>query len=312
MNKSMSMSMIRQILVKIRRILLFLVFWLAIYPIAHYFSWVDVRLEWVQDTWSIGFFILFSILASQIISYLIHSRWKIKKEFAKAPAMLIRISDILIYAVALKMILIQMDVNITPILTAFGVTSLAIGLAMQSSLSDFFAGLQLISDPMVQVGDLIQSNDITGTIQDITWRSTLINTFANNLVIIPNSTLLKSIVTNFDQPDKSCIFFFSAGISYHSSLDEAENTIKDIALNIQQSFPEPYQKYSPNVRYKAFGDSNIEFSVSIKLPKYIDTFPIRHQLIKSLKAKFELENIEISFPCRNVYLQSEGNHEQKI
>jgi small-conductance mechanosensitive channel len=305
----MKMQSLKQILQKIRRVLIYLFVWTFLYPVAHFFAWVDIHLEWVNDTWVIGLIIGIAILCSQLVTYSIHSRWKIKKEFAKAPNMLIRISDILIYIIAIKMILLQLDMNITPLLTAFGVTSIAIGLAMQSSLSDFFAGLQLISDPMIQLGDFVEINDLQGTLVDITWRSTHIKTFANNIIVIPNATVLKSVVTNYNRPEKACILFFSAGISYRSSLEKAESIIRTIANQIQEALPKPCNEYSPTIRYKAFGDSNIDFTIGIKLSNYLDTFPVRHDLIKALKKQFDLEHIEISYPCRNVYVKQDARNE---
>jgi small-conductance mechanosensitive channel len=253
-------------------------------------------LEWVNDTWVIGLIIGVSLMLSQLVVFLIRSRWRVKREFQKAPNMLIKISDILIYILAIKMILLQLDMNITPILTAFGVTSLAVGLAMQSSLSDFFAGLQLISDPMYQLGDFIEINEFQGTIIDITWRSTHLKTFSNTLVIVPNSIALKGIVTNYTRPEKSYGFIFSAGISYYSTLEEAEKSILEIASEMQSTLPKPYNENVPLVRFKAFNESNIDFMIKLTLPTYFDSFPIRHELIKSLKKRFDVDNIEISFP----------------
>jgi small-conductance mechanosensitive channel len=304
----MKIHNLNKILQKIRRVLIYLFVWIFLYPVAHYFAWVDIHLEWVNDTWVIGLIVGVAILCSQLLTYYIHSRWKIKKEFAKAPNMLIRVSDILIYILAIKMILLQLDMNITPILTAFGVGSLAIGLAMQSSLSDFFAGLQLISDPMIQLGDFVEINDLQGTITDITWRSTYIKTFNNNVVLVPNTTVLKSVVTNFHRPEKAYVYIFSAGISYHSKLDEVETIIRDIATNIQKKQAQPLNEFAPIIRFKSFGDSNIEFSIGIKVADYLDSFPIRHELVKALKERFDQEQIDISFPCRNVYLHQDVPH----
>ncbi|HPJ12731.1 MAG TPA: mechanosensitive ion channel family protein [Caldisericia bacterium] len=292
---------------KIIRIGIFLAAWGALYPVAHYHKWVDIHLEWVNDTWVIGLIIGVSLMLSQLVVFLIRSRWRVKREFQKAPNMLIKISDILIYILAIKMILLQLDMNITPILTAFGVTSLAVGLAMQSSLSDFFAGLQLISDPMYQLGDFIEINEFQGTIIDITWRSTHLKTFSNTLVIVPNSIALKGIVTNYTRPEKSYGFIFSAGISYYSTLEEAEKSILEIASEMQSTLPKPYNENVPLVRFKAFNESNIDFMIKLTLPTYFDSFPIRHELIKSLKKRFDVDNIEISFPCTNVYLRQNSD-----
>jgi len=139
---------------KIVRYSLFLAIWGALYPVAHYHKWVDIHLEWVNDAWVIGLIIGIALLCSQIVVYTIRSHWKVKREFQKAPNMLIEVSDIMIYIIAIKMVLLQLDMNITPILTAFGVTSLAVGLAMQSSLSDFFCWFAAYKRPDDSIGRL--------------------------------------------------------------------------------------------------------------------------------------------------------------
>jgi small-conductance mechanosensitive channel len=305
--KKLHIKLKEKALRKIIRISIFLAAWGALYPVAHYHKWVDIHLEWVNDAWVIGLVILIALLCSQIVVYIIRSHWKVKREFQKAPNMLIKVSDIMIYIIAIKMILLQLDMNITPILTAFGVTSLAIGLAMQSSLSDFFAGLQLISDPMIQLGDFIEIDEFQGTIVDITWRSTHLKTFSNTLVIVPNTIALKGVVTNYTRPEQSYGFFFSAGISYHSTLEEAEKTIMAIASEMQSALPKPFNENVPLVRFKAFSESNIDFMIKLILPTYFDSFLIRHDLIKSLKKRFDVDNIEISYPCTNVYLRQNSD-----
>jgi small-conductance mechanosensitive channel len=304
----MKIQHLNKILQKIRRVLIYLFVWTFLYPVAHYFAWIDIHLEWVNDTWVIGLIFGIAVLCSQVVTYSIHSQWKIKREFSKAPNMLIRVSDILVYLLAIKMILLQLDMNITPILTAFGVGSLAIGLAMQSSLSDFFAGLQLISDPMIQLGDFVEINDLQGTITDITWRSTHIKLLNNNIAIIPNTSVLKSVISNYHRPEKAYTYFFTAGISYHSDLEKVERILRETACKIQKDQVKPFNEHTPTIRFKAFGESNIEFSIGLKLSDYLDTFPVRHELIKALKERFDTENIDISYPCRDVYLHQDAPH----
>jgi small-conductance mechanosensitive channel len=92
-------------------------------------------------------------------------------------------------------------------------------------------------------------------------------------------------------------------------LEKAESIIRTIANQIQEALPKPCNEHSPTIRYKAFGDSNIDFTIGIKLSNYLDTFPVRHDLIKALKKQFDLEHIEISYPCRNVYVKQDARNE---
>lgn len=79
-------------------------------------------------------------------------------------------------------------------------------------------------------------------------------------------------------------------------------------MKIQKDQVNLFNKHTPTIRYKAFGDSNIEFSIGIKLSDYLDTFPVRHELVKAIKERFDIENIEIFYPSRNIYLHQDAPH----
>src|SRR5262249_34662646 len=94
-----------------------------------------------------------------------------------------------------------LGVSLAPALTALGVGALAVGLALQDTLSNFFSGLYIIFDKPVRPGDFIKVDpSYEGYVESIGWRSTHLRTMANNLVVIPNATLSKAIITNYTCP----------------------------------------------------------------------------------------------------------------
>ncbi|MBV8729234.1 MAG: mechanosensitive ion channel, partial [Acidobacteriia bacterium] len=105
--------------------------------------------------------------------------------------------------IGVLVVLNQLRISITPILTALGVGGLAVALALQDTLANLFAGFYVAVAGQVRVGDYIKMDSGSeGYVADITWRSTTIRTLGNNLIIVPNSKLAQAIVTNYHLPEK--------------------------------------------------------------------------------------------------------------
>ncbi|MEW6203168.1 MAG: mechanosensitive ion channel domain-containing protein, partial [bacterium] len=108
-----------------------------------------------------------------------------------------------IYIIGLLIILNILGISITPLITALGVGGLAVALALQDTLANLFAGIHILMEKSVRVGDFVKlETGQEGYVEDITWRTTRIKMLPNNMVIIPNSKLSQSIVTNYCLPEK--------------------------------------------------------------------------------------------------------------
>lgn len=206
-----------------------------------------------------------------------------------------------IYAIAIILILNKLGVEITPLVAGLGVGGLAIALALQESLSNFFSGAYVITEGAIRIGDYIElENGIRGEVKDITWRSCKMRTWEDNTVIIPNSKLASSIVTNFYAPSKPLKFLVECGVAYGSNLKEVEKVAIEEAKKIMKKWN--VKNYEPVVRFHEFGDSNINFRVVLKALHYSDRYPIIHDFIKALHSRFKKEKIDISWPVRKVYM----------
>jgi len=123
---------------------------------------------------------------------------------AGIPSTIIRnLAVIVIGVVGVLVILDEMGVPVAPILTALGVGGLAFALALQDSLANLFAGLNILMSKNIRRGDYIKlASGEEGAVADITWRSTTLRTLSNNLIIIPNKKLAESILSNYDLPER--------------------------------------------------------------------------------------------------------------
>jgi small-conductance mechanosensitive channel len=245
---------------------------------------------------------VFALLISRIISVIMLGYLKIKKGFERPPRLINMTVSILIYIIALVVILGYFQIDITPLIAGVGLGALAIGLALQSTLSNFFAGMHLVSDRPIDVGDYIEIDDNTkGTVEDIGWRSTRIRTLADNLLIIPNGKLSESNITNFSKPKQDMSLWIPCGVAYESDLRKVEKITLEVAKDIQMNADGAVRNFEPGFRFKEFGDSNINFTTILRINDPLKRFVVRNEFIKSLKDRFDKENIEISWPIRKIY-----------
>lgn len=213
-----------------------------------------------------------------------------------------------IYAIAIIILLKEIfNVEIGPLLAGLGIAGLAVALALQDTLSNFFAGIHIIADRMIKIGNYIElENGIKGYVEEIGWRTTKIRMLDNNIVIIPNSKLSQSIIINYYAIQQEMSITIPCGVSYNSDLEKVEKVTIEVAKEIQQNVQGAVKNFEPFIRYEKFGDSNIEFNVILRVNKYVDKYIVIHEFIKKLKQRYDKEGIEISFPVRNVYLKKEA------
>lgn len=196
----------------------------------------------------------------------------------------------------------NLGLEIGTLLTALGVGSLALGLALQPTLTNLFAGLHLSAAQPIRVGDFIELEDGTqGIVTEIGWRATRLRQLANNLVEIPNSRLAEMRLVNYSLPDGPQAVLVQAGVAYGSDLERVELVTVDVARAVQRELAEADPEHEPFVRFHTFGDSSVDFTVILRARVYTDRWPLIHAFLKRLKARFDEERIEIPFPQRVVH-----------
>ena len=210
-----------------------------------------------------------------------------------------RITSLLIYAGGLLVLLDYLGISITPMIAGLGLGGLAIALALQPTLSNFFAGVQVVSDRIVHEGDYIElDSGTTGYVVDVGWRSTRIRTAYNNLVIIPNARLVDSIITNYHGPEMELAVIVVSGVSYSSDLAHVESVALEVAREVIEELDEAVKTREPWFAWDEFGDSNINFWVWLYAKDRISSFRVKSELIKRLHARFTREGITINYPVR--------------
>jgi len=197
-------------------------------------------------------------------------------------------------------------ISITPILASLGIGSLAVALALQDTLSNFFAGIYVAVDKPVQAGDFIRiESGEEGYVVDVGWRSTRIRTLPNNIVIIPNSKLMGSVITNYHLPAKEIVTTIEVGVHYGSDLSRVEKVTREVALEVMQKVSGGVPGFNPDVRFHTFGESSVNFTVVLKAREFVDQYAVKHEFIKRLHDRYRKEGIVIPFPVRTLDIPRE-------
>lgn len=206
---------------------------------------------------------------------------------------------ITIFAIAGLLVLTNLGISITPLLTALGIGSLAVALALQPTLSNLFAGLHIALARPIRVGDFIGLESGTqGYVVDISWRSTKIRELPNNLIVVPNSRVAEMILTNYAMPEPAQSVLVQIGVAYGSDLSKVERVTCEVAKTVLQGVQGGDSEFEPFIRYHTFGDSSINFTVILRVKEFTDRYLVTHEFIKMVKARFDAEGIEIPFPQR--------------
>lgn len=201
-------------------------------------------------------------------------------------------------------ILSHFGIAITPLLTALGVGSLAVALALQDTLSNLFAGFHIIAGKQINAGDYVKlDSGQEGTVIDVGWRNTRIQQLANNVVIIPNSRITSSVVVNCSLPDKELNFAVPVGVAYGSDLEKVEQVAVAVATDVLNTVPGGVAGFIPLVRCTSFGDSAVNVNVILRARDFTDQGMLTHVFIKRLHARFAKEGIDIPFPQRVVHMR---------
>ncbi|MBI4565217.1 MAG: mechanosensitive ion channel family protein [Planctomycetes bacterium] len=212
-----------------------------------------------------------------------------------------------IVALGALMLMETLGIEITPVLATLGIGSLAVALALQPTLENLFAGIQIVVDRPVQKGHYIKlDSGEEGYVERIGWRTTWIRMLPNNMVIIPNKQLVSSRVLNYYYPSKDLAVLVQVGVHYDSDLRKVEQVTVEVAEEVQKTVQGAVPDFKPFIRYHTFNSSSIDFTVILRAQEFVDNFLLKHEFIKALQARYAKEGITIPFPIRAINLEQEG------
>ena len=219
------------------------------------------------------------------------------------------ISRAFILSIGALVLLSTLGISITPIIASLGIGSLAVALALQPTLENFFSGVQLVMDKPIRVGDFIElESGEQGFVERIGWRSTWVKMLPNNTVIMPNSALSNSKIINYFYPSKELSVPVEVGVHYDSDLDRVEQVTLEVARKILNEHPWGVGSYETFILFHTFDNSSINFTVMLRAQEYFHRFFLRSAFIKALHKRYAEEGIVIPYPITAINTEQEQPH----
>jgi len=202
--------------------------------------------------------------------------------------------QLVVFVVGGLVMLGSLGISITPILTALGVGGLAVALALQDTLSNLFAGIHLLADRPIRVGDYVRlaAHDVEGHVLDVGWRSTRIRMPQNSVVVVPNTRVAESVITNFDLDSTRVGVTIRVGVSYEADPDHVERVLVEEATAAIGQVPRLLGDPPPVARLiPGFGDYSLDFTLACQAHSFVDQFAVQHELRKRILKRLRAEGI---------------------
>lgn len=258
-------------------------------------------MDWTGFSWALILRVLILVTAGFILGRMAQRGFRYIPAGTFSPnlhQLLQRFSFYLIFGIFVVAAIHQTGIDLTVLLGAAGILSVAVGFASQTSASNLISGLFLIGERAFEVSDAIKVDDITGEVLSIDLLSVKLRTFDNLYVRIPNENLMKSTITSLTRhPIRR--FDLQVGIAYKEDISHARDVLLKVADEFHLCLNEPV----PLIIMQGFGDSsiNIQFSVWAARENYL---ALRNGIYERVKVAFDEQGIEIPFPHRTLYAGS--------
>jgi small-conductance mechanosensitive channel len=212
---------------------------------------------------------------------------------------------VLFSLVAVIVILENLGVHLTAVWTTLGVGSVAVALALQDTLGNFFAGLYILADHPVNLNDYIKlDSGQEGFVTRIGWRSTLLRTGQNNMVVVPNSTLAKAVITNFSFPEERLSTSVQVSVACNADARRVERILVEIASGLAEEGFEGILEYpaASALLIPGFGAYTLDFTLYVQVRRFSDQGAVQSELRKRILDRLNKEGIAMPFPTRSLLL----------
>ena len=221
-------------------------------------------------------------------------------ERARVDAMLARFIAHLVYFGLLTFVVLaavsKLGIQTTSFIAVLGAAGLAVGLALQGSLSNFAAGVLIILFRPYKVGDYIEGGGVGGTVEEVQVFTTVMKSPDNKRIIVPNSHIMGGTITNYSSMPQRRVDLL-VGVSYDSDLDKVREVLNDILEADERILREP----APVIAVMELADSSVNFVVR-PWTDAANYWPLKFDLNEKIKKRFDAEGIGIPFPQRDVHI----------
>lgn len=264
--------------------------------------WQDIVTFFTTKYWNILLFFAILLIGIIVVKLLVKllrkilSRGKMEKI---GQSFIVNLVKYLLYLALVLILLAVIGVNLNGVLTAISAAILAVGMALQAYISNLASGLIIVSMHLIHKGDFISVGDVTGTVQDINFLFTTVDTPDNKKITLPNSALLSSPLTNFGiNGTRRVDFTFSA--AYESDVEE----IKAIVIGVMNSCEKTKEDPKPFCRLKTLNTSSIDFFANCWCDS-ADYWDVYYYVTENVFNEFKRAHVSVPFTQTEIRLRDD-------
>jgi small-conductance mechanosensitive channel len=291
------------ILMAIGTPLVFAIVTLSVYFALSWFDIVPASLDWlITDQVLNAVFIIIGAWIISVFSYnFIHSYGaaiaaKTETDFDDRLIPLLEIAArYLIWFVALLLILADFKIDITPLLAGAGIGALALALAAQDILSNFFGGAIIAVDKPFRIGDRVKIDTFFGDVMSIGLRSTRLKTLDSQIVTVPNSKVTSSVVINYAMPDVKMKVRIPFSVAYGTDMKKVKEILLSVAREAKERTPWVLADPAPSVYFLEFGESGLNGQLILWTNNYDFSWDVQDWVNSRIAERFSDEKIEIPY-----------------
>lgn len=263
-------------------------------------SWFNAIIENIPNMLLALLVMVVSYYTARYVSRLITRLISKKVQQKSITTIIARLTTIIVVGIGffLALGILNLSETLKTVITGAGVAGLVIGLALQGTLSNTVAGIVLSFKKKIQIGNWVETSGYAGKVLEISLKNFIIKEADNNIVLIPNKSILENSIKNYSLTPNMKIMI-NCGVGYESDLEQVETVAKEAIANAFETIekPEDVEFY-----YEEFGDSSINFLCRFwhKAENAIERISAKSKAIKAIKTAFDSEGINIPFPIRTL------------
>ncbi len=243
--------------------------------------------------------IVFMVMLGRLMKNICHQWWVERRQGQQIIHLVENVGRVLLLLAAVALFLLVWKIDISPLLASAGIVGLAVALAARDTLANFFGGINIFLDKPFMTGDyIILESGERGEVVEIGVRSTLIRTRDDEQISIPNSIVANTKIINESAPEPRYRVRIKVGVAYDSKLEEVEAAMLEVAASNKSISHAP----EPRVRFRAFGDSSLDFELLCWAKTPADRGRVIHELNLAIFSEFQKRRISIPFPQQDVYM----------
>lgn len=206
-----------------------------------------------------------------------------------------------ILAIGTVTILSVAGVEIGPVIASMGIAGLALALALQDTLTNYFAGITLTADKPFQVGDTVEvDGSWRGIVESVGWRSTRLRQNDSTLLTFANAKLLNSVIANIDAPTERHQAIVSGKVAFEVNLEALERLLMVLTSEVAKEVGVTLSDGGVRIRYVGYAESNVEFKILADVRSADEGETLSHALFKAVHRKFFELGIPVNYPVRQV------------